>query len=294
VDRVTGSFFAAMGTDLPADVFLSYMSKGSSFKQIGFVPGGTGAVWPPLAEYVESRGGAVWLDSPVTKIVLDAGGRAASAEIEHEGRTRTVTFCSVVSNVGPLNTARLIGADALPEGYFDSVERATNGASIITFHFASRKSLVPWNGLALAGKSRRLTYAGNYSAPEQRRCTEPGWYLYSAASTPRPAVGEFDLEAEKALLLEDIREYFPGFDEHARILAFDVTAHEWPAQRAITGFDLLVETPVPNLWNVGDGVKPWGDAGTAACARSAEKVVAQIVRTQSAPAPARAPEVAVP
>jgi hypothetical protein len=124
------------------------------------------------------------------------------------------------------------------------------------------------------GKSRRLAYVGNFSAPQQRRAPE-GWYLYSGASVPRPARGEFDLEKEKELLLADLRDQFPGFDD-ARILAWDVTAHEWPAQRAITGFDLPVETPVGNLWNVGDGVKPWAEAGTAACAETARIVVEQI------------------
>lgn len=37
------------------------------------------------------------------------------------------------------------------------------------------------------------------------------------------------------------------------------------------------ETPVANLWNVGAGVKRWGDAGTAACTRTANAVVRQLV-----------------
>jgi hypothetical protein len=159
------------------------------------------------------------------------------------------------------------------------VHDATDGAAIITVHFAARADLVKWPGLALAGKSRRMTYAANFSAPEQKRILKPGgWRLYSAASTPRPARGAFDLDAEKKLLLADVGDYFPGFNP-SMVLAIDVTAHEWPAQRAITGFDLPVETPVANLWNVGDGVKEWGDAGTAACVRTANKVVEKIAAT---------------
>jgi hypothetical protein len=70
-----------------------------------------------------------------------------------------------------------------------------------------------------------------------------------------------------------------GFDQYATILAWDITAHEWPAQRAITGHDLPVETPVRNLWNVGDGVKLGANAGTAACVRTADAVVSQILST---------------
>jgi hypothetical protein len=146
---------------------------------------------------------------------------------------------------------RSAGAENFPDGYADAVEKATDGGAIITVHFASQTR---WPAPALAGKSRRLTYAVNHSAPEHKR-SKPGWFLYSAASTPRPARGEFDLDAEKELLLADVRDYFPGFDQHATILTWDITAHEWPAQRAVTGYDLPIETPVGNLWNVGDGVK---------------------------------------
>lgn len=89
------------------------------------------------------------------------------------------------------------------------------------------------------------------------------------------------MEIEKELLLADLREQFPGFGD-ARILAVDVTAHEWPAQRAITGYDLPVHTPISNLWNVGDGVKLGSQAGTAACAETARVVVDQIIARYAA------------
>jgi len=275
VDNVVGAFFAASGADLPADVFLHYFTKGSSFKKIGFMPGGTIEVWKLFAAYVEAKGGAVWLNSPVKKITFSEDGLASGVEVEREGKPVVVSAKYVISNVGPLATVKLAGVENFPAGYAESVKKVTDPSAIITVHFASQKPLANFDGLALAAHSRRLTYAGNFSAPEQKR-TPAGWYLYCGASTPRPARGEFDLENEKDLLFQDLREHFPGFDQ-AKILAIDVTAHEWPAQRAVTGFDLPQATPVANLWNVGDGVKPWGDAGTAACAETARIVVDQIV-----------------
>jgi hypothetical protein len=81
---------------------------------------------------------------------------------------------------------------------------------------------------------------------------------------------------ETDLLLADLRDHFPGFDR-AKVVTIDVTAHDWPAQRAITGYDLPQATPVANLWNVGDGVKQWGEAGTAACAETARIVAGQVL-----------------
>lgn len=277
VDNVCGAFFAASGEDLPAEVFLFCLTEGSSFKSIGYTVGGTIEVWKGLARYVQDNGGDVWLNSPVKKLLFSSTGLVEGAEIDHNGEIVAVSAKVVISNIGPLNTVRISGADNLPAGYAESVEKATDGAAIITMHFASSRPLATWPGLALIGKSRRLTYAGNFSAPEQKRILRPGtWYLYSGASTPRPARGEFDLEKEKQLLIADLKDYFPGFDE-SMILATDVTAHEWPAQRAITGFDLPIETPVANLWNVGDGCKEFGDAGTAACTRTANRAVQQAI-----------------
>jgi phytoene dehydrogenase-like protein len=277
VDNVAGAFFAAAGGDLPAEVFLHYMTEGSAFKKIGYAPGGTVEVWNPLARYVEKAGGEVWLNSPAIRLIPGKDGLISGAEINRQGSKVAVGARVVVSNIGPLNTIRLAGDETFSSAYAEDVERSTDGAAIITVHFASQTPLAEWPGLALAGKSRRLTYAGNFSAPELRRIKRQGrWFLYSGASTPRPARGAFDLEAEKTLLMADLKDYFPGFDE-SMIVAIDVAAHEWPAQRAIAGYDLPVETPVANLWNVGDGVKAWADAGTAACVRTADKVVGQVV-----------------
>jgi len=277
VDNVCGSFFAATGDDLPADVFLHYTSEGSAFKKLGFAPGGTIEVWKPLADYVTSHNGEVWLDSPVTKILVDETGRARGALVRHDGETVRVRADAVVSNVGPAHTVRLAGPVSFPPGYAETVSREADCGSILTVHFASPTPLVSWPAIGLPGRSRRMIYAVNANAPAQRRVLKPGWHLYSAAGTPRPTRGPFDVEHEKALLLDDVRDYFPGFDAHATVLAWDVNDWNNPAQRAITGFDLPNETPVPNLWNVGDGVKPWGDAGTAACVRSADIVVTRIL-----------------
>jgi phytoene dehydrogenase-like protein len=102
-----------------------------------------------------------------------------------------------------------------------------------------------------------------------------GWHLYVGTAVPRPAVGDFDEAAETALLLADLREEFPGFDR-ARILSTVVTRDDWPPQRAVAGFDLPPATPIPNLWNVGDGVKEYANGGTTACAETAQLVAAQV------------------
>lgn len=277
VDNVLGAMFAARGDDIPAEVLLHYFAKDTSFKKIGFPPGGTIEIWKPLANYVESTGGQVWLNSTASKLIFGPDGLVTGALIQRkDGSQVQVSSKVTVSNIGPLGTVQLASRDNFPKGYADRIECWNDPAAIITVHFASQKPLASFPFLALIGKARRMVYAGNFSAPELQRAPK-GWYLYCGASVPIPARGQFDVEKETALLFEDLRDQFPGFDE-AKILAVDVTAHEWPAQRAVSGFDESQTTPVANLFNVGDGVKPWASGGTAACAQSARIVTEKITK----------------
>lgn len=276
MNNVVGAMFAASTEDIPADVILHYFTKGTSFKKIGMPVGGTIEVWAPLVDLIKAKGGEVWLGSKATKLKFSEEGIVSGVVVEKDGDLIEVSGHLFVSNIGPLATIELADEPNLPEGYAQSVRDASDPAAIITVHFASPRPLASFPCLAIFSNSRRMVYAANFSSPELQRAPA-GWHLYCAASVPRPARGEFDLELEKRLLLEDIREQFPGFNQ-SMVVAIDVTAHEWPAQRAITGYDLPPTTPVKNLWNVGDGVKPWGAAGTAACAETAKLIVGEICR----------------
>jgi phytoene dehydrogenase-like protein len=102
-----------------------------------------------------------------------------------------------------------------------------------------------------------------------------GWHLYQGTAVPKPAVGDFDEQAETELLLQDLRDEVDGFDD-ARILSINVTRDGWPPQRAVAGYDLPHDTPIQNLWNVGDAVKEYANGGTTACAETAKIVVDKI------------------
>jgi hypothetical protein len=89
--------------------------------------------------------------------------------------------------------------------------------------------------------------------------------MYVAYAVPRPAIGDFDEKVEIEESLQDLRDLFPGFAD-AKMLSIRVMRGEWPAQRSCAGFDMPQDTPLANLWHVGDAVKDYGDGGTQACA----------------------------
>ena len=52
---------------------------------------------------------------------------------------------------------------------------------------------------------------------------------------------------------------------------------DWPAQRAIAGLDMPQDTPLENLFNVGDGVREYANGGIQACAETAKLVVDKVL-----------------
>ncbi|WP_405150605.1 FAD-dependent oxidoreductase [Sphaerisporangium sp. NBC_01403] len=271
--NMCGSIFAVGSEELPARVFLTYFTRKSAFKKFGFHPEGTIGAWRALAEVVTKNGGEVWLDSEVRSLTL-ADGVVTGAVISRGGETVKVGCRVAVSDAGPAATVELVGEDNLPAGYRDEVRRRDRPCSMITVNIASKERLIESPGMLSFGKTRRLCYIANFTdlCPEM---APEGWHLYSASGVPKPAVGDFDERAETELIMEDLREQVPGFDR-ARVLSIAVTRDGWPPQRAVAGFDLAPTTPIPNLWNVGDGVKEYANGGTTACAETAKLVVEQI------------------
>ncbi|WP_433709354.1 phytoene desaturase family protein [Nocardia sp. CA-084685] len=271
--NMCGSVFAVGSEELPARVFLTYFTRKSAFKKFGYCPEGTIGVWKALAEVVESNGGAVWLDSEVTSLTL-TDGRITGAVIARGDETVEVTARFTVSDVGPFATLDLVGRENLPADYVTQVDKANRPCAMISVNFASQRPLVKAPGMTSFATTRRLCYVANFTdiCPEM---APDGWHLYQGTAVPKPAVGDFDEEAETQLLLEDLRDQVPGFDE-ARILSINVTREGWPPQRAVAGYDLPHVTPIPNLWNVGDAVKEYGNGGTTACAETAKIVVDKI------------------
>jgi phytoene desaturase len=278
-----GSVFAVGADELPARVFLTYFTRKSAFKTFGFCPQGTIGIWESLAKTIIAAGGQVWLRSEVRSLTLE-NGLVTGAVIERDGEAERLQARIVISDAGPAATVRLVGDRNLPPGYTEAVKHADRPCAMISVNFASREPLMTAPGLLSFATTRRLCYAANFTAtcPEM---APDGWHLYVGTAVPRPAIGSFDEVAETELLLADLRAEIPGFDR-ARILSTVVTRDDWPPQRAVAGFDLPHDTPISNLWNVGDGVKEYANGGTTACAETAQLVARQVAERYPAGAAA--------
>lgn len=272
--NMCASIFAVSSEELPARVFLTYFTRKSAFKRFGFHPEGTIGLWRSVAKAYQHHGGELWLSTPATSIEI-SNGVVNGVVVEREGKRLALRSSVVVSNVGPFATVALGGAESFPDDYVKLVTDGNKPCAMITINFASQERLVEAPGMLSFAKTRRLAYIANFTdtCPEM---APPGWNLYTGTAVPEPSIGDFDEDAETALLLEDLRDQIPDFDEKATILSTSVTRGEWPPQRAVAGFDLPHATPIGGLWNVGDAVKQYANGGTTACAETAQLVVNEI------------------
>lgn len=268
------AIWAANADELPARAFLTYFAFKGAFKRFGYCPRGTIGVWNDLGDAIRKRGGDIWLDAPVSKI-LSENGRATGVEVMHEGVAQTVRAKAVISNIGPLATIPLVGDAALGADYIAKARSTIRPTANIVVNFATRKRLIDVPGLITFANTERLCNLGEMTATCPEMAPE-GWYLYVAYLVPKPAVGDFDEKAETELGLADLRKEFPDFKD-AKILSIRVMRGDWPAQRSLAGYDLPADTPLPNLWHVGDAVKDYGGGGTQACADSAKIAAAKVV-----------------
>ncbi len=282
--NLCAAIFAVNSDELPARAFLTYFAVKGAFKRFGFCPRGTIGLWNDLADGIRRRGGEVWLNAPVTALHA-ADGRVTALDVTVGGVTRRVDTRTVISNIGPTATVALPGGEAFGSAYVAQARQSPKPAANIVINFATRKRLIDVPGLITFGKTRRLCNMGELTAT----CPElapSGWYMYVAYAVPKPALGDFDEKTEIEASLQDLRDEFPGFAD-AKMLSIRVMRDAWPAQRSCAGFDMPQDTPLANLWHVGDAVKDYGDGGTQACAYTGREAAQRAVALLAAePVPA--------
>jgi phytoene desaturase len=269
--NLCAAIFAVNDDELPVRAFMTYFLTKGAFRDFGFSPTGTLGLMQGLADAVGRLGGEVWLNSTVEQLEVEdgmvTGARIDGVEIQPR---------LVVSNVGPAATVALAGRRQFDDEYLERMERDLKPTANIVVNIASEEPLLKAPGIVTFGITRRLCNMANLTAmcpelaPDDR-------HLYVAYGVPKPAVGPFDEQAEIDATVDDLRDQLPGFDANSQILSIAVMRDEWPAQRSVAGLDMPRETPIANLWNVGDAVRTYGNGGVQACAETAKLVVEEMV-----------------
>ena len=197
--NLCAAIFAANSDEVPARAFLVYFAQKGAFKRFGFCPRGTVGLWNELGAGIRAKGGEIWLNTNLKSINVE-GQRLISLDVERDGVKLRVESSTVISNIGPMATAALPGAEVLGAAYQALVKSTLKPSANIVFNFATQNRLIDVPGLVTFGRTRRLCNMGELTAtcPEM---APAGWYQYVAYAVPQPAIGDFDesTEVEEAL-----------------------------------------------------------------------------------------------
>jgi phytoene dehydrogenase-like protein len=277
--NLCAAIFAVNSDELSVTAFMTYFLQKGAFRDFGFSPTGTLGLMQGLADAVVRGGGEVWVDSRVESLRI-ADGWVTGATVVRGGERVEVTADVAVSNAGPEATVGLCRRGGFSREYLERMRDLRPTANIVV-NIASRERLIQAPGIVTFGITRRLCNMANLTAT----CPElapPGWNSYVAYGVPIPAIGSFDESAEVEATLADLRDQIDRFDERARILSVRVMRGDWPAQRSVAGRDLPRDTPIGNLFNVGDGVREYASGGIQACAETGKLVAERILAGRAA------------
>jgi phytoene desaturase len=277
VHRLARNFVAGVwglnADEVPARAAAAYLTQKGAFRRFGFCPQGTIGVMQELADVVLRHGGAVWTSAAAEEIGLSAG-LAESVTVTRDSE-RTVIACgAVVSNIGPAATIELVGSDQLPASYVEMIRARDLPTPLIVLNIASEKPLIDEAGIVFFADTTRLAALAHVTST----CPDvapPGQRLYTTYSAPVPALSHYDEQAEIDRTVAEHAQHIPGWWD-ARVLRIHVVKDSWPAQRAAAGREAPMGTPVPNLFNVGDGARQYADGGAQACAVTAELVASRL------------------
>ncbi|MBC7253395.1 MAG: hypothetical protein H5T72_05440 [Actinobacteria bacterium] len=207
-------------------------------------------------------------------------GTARGITVVREGREIEVESRVVISDTGPRKTVELAGSDNFDPKYLREMRVRLRAGHAMLILVGSDRPVLPESApFMLIVGTRRLVVGGELAilCPE---LAPPGKHLSYYCGYPLNSLVPMEEEWEKLQCRRDLEEHFPGIREHGEILRMephDVDS-DFPGARAWPGFDMPPETPIRNLYNVGEGVRAPGWSGTNKTAQTAMEVADIVCR----------------
>jgi len=255
-------------------MFAWFVKMGGA-RDVGVAPHGNLFNMENLADVVKHNGD-VWINCPAKRILVNRG-TAQGVLVEKDGSEIEIPSKAVVSNAGARITMDLAGDENFNEGYLRTLRLRHRPHPCIICFVASDRPLWPEDGsaaiLMLTGTRRIKSFVPLSSiAPE---LAPPGQHLLFGLASPVSSEVDMDVDEEQRQVTLDIKEQLPGFENHGRILRMEARNRDHPLTDVKTrpGMGMPPETPVKNLYNVGDTILGPGLAGTTGAADSALRVL---------------------
>ena len=267
--------------EVSAQYFFKFIRTVKGANEFGYATEGSAALPQALGQVVLRNGGEIWTDSIVTRI-LTADGIVQGAVLKHQEREFQIETQVVVSDTGPEKTVELAGKQLFDRDYLQELEAKMDPTAFLCLQIGLEEPLFEQNHLLLTGSKRVYAlYQPTKICPD---LSPEGKHLLIANAIPDSSgalSSEVDRQMEIDLCFEDIKTCFPKFEKKATTLLTGIFRDYWPGMRSWPGKDMPLKTPIINLYNVGDGVKPSGYSGLPAVVKSG-MLVSQEIRQRMA------------
>jgi len=270
-DTLCTGLMMAHSWELPVSKFFLFQEMSKFY----ISPDGNLNIAQELAKVVK-KNGAVWTNSPARKIIVKEG-KVTSVIVEKAGKEIEIRCKMVISNTGVKATVNLAGKENFDKEYLERVRIKLRPSPCLLVLVASDKPLCLegiHDGLEIIMGSRRIKTV----IPISNICPElvpSGQHLMYTSAKSESTLHPMDIKYEMQQVKSDIKEFFPDFEKHGRILKMRACGiiNEWPEGRTWLGYGMPLETPISNLFNVGDSCIYPGLIGTPGSVESGYRVV---------------------
>ena len=235
IDAFLGWSLSITPNDILFSKFLKIYQQTMKFRGPGIPIGGCKAVIDGLVENLKSYDGKIHLRRKVERIVVK-GARVRGIVVKNEN----INYDLLVSNIGHVDTQKLIGKDYLKAELVES--------SGIKYSIALNEPFIGHSGVLFTLDTQRISGLNEVTNADPNLAPN-GKHLLMAH---QPMLTS-NVKYEISLGLKDLREILNDYDYE--ILAIQSYTDGWPVNRVRAGMDIGIETPYNNLFVVGDGAK---------------------------------------
>jgi protoporphyrinogen oxidase len=251
LDRIsTGEMFRAQ----------RILLKGS--KPVGYPKNGFGEIHQKLAKAITSHGGIIQTGKPVQKILID-GTTANGVMVEN----KEYRFDEIVSTILVQNLFSIVDEKHFPKRYVNMMKSLRGTGSLCayyslknvdtqlrgkTFHFIERN-------IGVDGKDA-VGMIDFMSAAENTGLSPPSHHVVQSyiICTPKEAQDKKTLDKLKIALDENLERLIPNFHSQLRWAIYPAVWHLDGVAKTIDNAKPEIQTPIRNLFIIGDCVKAPG------------------------------------
>lgn len=256
-DSFCGWSLSLKSDKVPVEELFEIIENMYRFGGPGVPIGGCKAVTDALAAVLLANGGRIHTKAEVSRVLVE-NGRAIGIIVGDKtcGVNETYEANLVISNLGHAATAILCSEALQEKTYLNYVRmlKTLQPSAGIKICLAADEPLVGHSGVLLTPYAKRINGINEVTHVDPK-LAPPGKHLTMSHQYVAPE-NVINLEQEIDLGLNDLNEIFPG--KKYEVLLIQSYHDNWPVNRAASGTDPGNETPIPNLYVVGDGAKGKG------------------------------------